>query len=130
MTTWSYDELTEHTSAEITRFIHYSLAAKRQNNTDEWQTWRDYAYGTYHTWDRLTRGKQKEGDGDRLYELIPDDMPPEVTDHTDLIMRILELVEDETLWTPAHIAAFQRGKIIGMCARAGIRVRKEKQEKS
>lgn len=124
MTTWSYEEITAHAETEIKRCIELSLRAKESNDIADWQGWRNYAYGALHVWERITGGYQegeKDSDYERLYGLIPDEIPPEATGHTALIMQILALVEDETRWTQAHIAAFQRGKIIGMCERAGIR---------
>jgi hypothetical protein len=125
--TWTYEELTVHAETEIKRCIELSIAAKKRKDIADWQAWRNYAYGARHLWERITGGYQegaKDDDYERLYALIPGDMPPELADHTDLIMKILEFVEDETRWTQVQIAAFQRGKIMGMCERAGIRLRK------
>jgi hypothetical protein len=46
-------------------------------------------------------------------------------DQTALIKRILAIVEDHERWTTPHHSAFQRGTIIGMCERAGIRAEEE-----
>jgi hypothetical protein len=122
VTTWTYEELTAHTEEEVKRLVELSLRAKKENDASEWGEWRAYAYGTLRSWERLTRDHRTEDDDweNRLYDLIPDDVPPSLEDHSVIMEDILKLVMNAALWRDEAMTAFNRGLIVGMCAKAGI----------
>jgi hypothetical protein len=121
VTTWTYEELTAHTEEEIKRLVELSLEAKKRQDIDDWREWRAYAYGAIRSWERLTRDhRQNDESQDRMYDLIPDDSPPSLEDHSVIMEEILNLIMDPSLWKDEAMTAYQRGRIVGMCAKAGI----------
>jgi hypothetical protein len=127
-TNWSYEELTAEAEANIKTVMEFALDAKKAGDIAEWQCWRDHADGMHRLWRNTVDEWEHEEDSNRLYVPIAadDPPPPSLKELSDLIKTLLAVVEDESRWDEPHMAAFHRGRIIGMCERAGI-VRRSKE---
>jgi hypothetical protein len=67
---WSYRQFTDAAETQIYRFVGMAETAKR----DEALAYRAWAYGVYSAWYELAVGWMDDGDADRLYALVRNDV--------------------------------------------------------
>lgn len=66
MKTWSYRQITDETERQIISLMEEAARRHREGG----EPYRQWAYGVYLGWERLTCGWRTEGDDDRMKALM------------------------------------------------------------